>query len=239
MRIALIDDDKEFIQFEKGIVEEQLLNYINDFSIDLFLDGEKFLQTSASTLFDLVFLDIDLVEIGGFKVADLIRKNENRTEIVFVSNHEHFVFNSLEYQPFQFVRKQFACEELKKTLELYFNNCYKKNKCTSVISDGKECKIKLDSIVYFESHRHKLVAYTLNKEYSYRYKISDKENELQNFDFVRVHNGYLVNLKYVVSVGKNVLQVSHGNTITTIPVSRSRMNAVKTAFHRCLRCQVQ
>lgn len=60
---------------------------------------------------DLIFLDIDLPNTSGFEIAEKLAKQKKNRKIVFVTGYDNYVFPSLEYYPFYYLRKSQLSEE--------------------------------------------------------------------------------------------------------------------------------
>ena len=56
----------------------------------------------------------------GFEIAEAIGLLKRRTEIVFVSNLEHLVYDSLKFRPFRFVRKSLLSDDIRSALDSFF-----------------------------------------------------------------------------------------------------------------------
>ena len=56
-------------------------------------------------VYDALFLDIDMPKIDGVELAKALRKNENMVDIIFVSNREDKVFETLAVRVYP--KKQF------------------------------------------------------------------------------------------------------------------------------------
>lgn len=85
--------------------------------------------------------------------------------------------------------------------------------------------IALQKIVYIESILHKIIFHILDKEITCytMYETLNNISEVFTNDFVRIHQSYLVNLKFVKNImGKNLLLFND----VTLPISRSRMKEV-------------
>ena len=82
--IAICDDDREFIEFVKGIMRE--LNFTNNINLYEYLSGEQFLfDIDNGHDLDLIILDIQMKEIGGNEVAVELRKRFKNIVLVFCS----------------------------------------------------------------------------------------------------------------------------------------------------------
>ena len=67
MKIALCDDDAEFIKKFGAVLREKLLIRCEDFSVTEFTSGSECIAQIEK--FDAVFLDIDMPEVSGLDVA--------------------------------------------------------------------------------------------------------------------------------------------------------------------------
>ena len=62
----------------------------------------------------------------------------------------------------------------------------------------------------------------------YLYQTLDElENQLLEYDFVRVHQSFLVNMDYIVTMQRYQLELSNGKQI---PIAKKRYSFVKERF---------
>ena len=71
---------------------------------------------------DVVFLDIDMPKISGLDVAAKMRSINQEVLLVFISAHEQYVFDSIDYSPIKYIRKLKMHDEIELALK-------KANKC--------------------------------------------------------------------------------------------------------------
>lgn len=79
MRILLIEDD-----FMIGEAIKQILVNHN-FIVNWLEDGESGLIAIENNIFDLVILDLNLPDIDGHKIIEIIRKKKNHTPVIILS----------------------------------------------------------------------------------------------------------------------------------------------------------
>ena len=123
MNLILCDDDKVFLNkleirirglCQKHKIAVKMECYV---SAKEMLEGIKNLDEIS-----VFFIDIDMPEVNGFEVASYLKKWNRECCIVFVSNKDDLVFQSLVYHPFFFIRKAHLDEELEpQLLELQKN----------------------------------------------------------------------------------------------------------------------
>lgn len=95
--IAIVDDEDVFAEKIHEKVDGFLQNIGMDFEIRIFTDGTALLDSRSDVRFDLVFLDIDMPKITGIDIAKKLREMQADTEIVFVTNKDDLVYETIRY----------------------------------------------------------------------------------------------------------------------------------------------
>ncbi|WP_455715674.1 LytR/AlgR family response regulator transcription factor [Anaerosporobacter sp.] len=235
LRIAICDDNKTILLSYKQRIKALFESKQVDIAIFDYTKGSKLIDDCAAVPFDLIFLDIDMPEMTGFEVAEKINEISDDTVIVFITNEEQLVYRSLRYSPFRFIRKTYLVAELKEAINSFLQLYIKRNK-TQVFNciNGELIAVNIKDIIYIESNKHKVTVYTQRKKIVTKAKIGELEENLKCFGFIRVHVGYLINMKYIFSIEKTeIILVDQ----TSIPMSRHRTEQVKTEFHKFIRSE--
>ena len=92
--------------------------------------------------------------------------------------------------------------------------------------EGK-VSLKPEDIIYIETSRHKNFFYTKTQVYSIYKKLSDLEQELEDYGFVRIHLSFLVNMRYIEKISSYILRLANGKEIS---VPKSRYAYVKEKY---------
>ncbi|SHM72172.1 two component transcriptional regulator, LytTR family [Anaerosporobacter mobilis DSM 15930] len=233
LRIAICDDDQALLHSYKNRIKALFESKHVDAIIFDYTKGSKLITECKEVAFDLIFLDIDMPEMSGFDVAEKINDINADTVIIFVTNEEQLVYRSLRYSPFRFIRKAYFVAELSEAIISFLDMYLKRNK-TQVFNciNGEIVAINIKDIMYIESNKHKVTVYTQKKDIVTKAKIGELEENLKDFGFIRVHIGYLINMKYIFSIEKTeIIFVNQ----TSVPMSRHRTEQVKTEFHKYIR----
>lgn len=233
LRIGICDDEELQLDNIYNIVNDNFIKLDCDFEIIKFLNPKYFIETYYKENFDIVFLDIDMPEMGGIDVAQLINLKNSNTMIIFVTSKDDLVYESFKAQPFRFIRKSKLNEEISEAIlaayKQFNNSSYKIN----IKIENKDYSIDINNILYIESNRNYIIIKTTNhKEFKYRDSINKKEKDLESHGFIRTHFGYLVNQKYIYCV-KGFSVILKDNI--KIPVSRSRKQFVQQKLLEFLR----
>lgn len=218
MNIAICDDNLEYIRV--------LENYFDDmkeyrFDYDVFFSGEELISAyeNNNVAYDAIFLDMEMKKLNGIETANLIRKIDKYVSIVFVTNYTKYMKSSFECEPFRFLVKPVAFEEMKKV----FNEILRKvstEQTTFVFSENRN-KIRLfcNDIIYFECQSHYVVIYEKKREYRICKSMTELYNQIDRTMFCRVHNSFIVNFNYIREIRESEILLH--NTDKRIPISRT------------------
>ncbi|HOP65525.1 MAG TPA: response regulator, partial [Bacilli bacterium] len=123
IKIIIVEDEKRTQEQIKKIVIETLFSTNLEFEIKIFNKYNENLQQliSDESLQKIFLLDIELnSNISGINIADMIRKNDWESEIIFLTNHDKMfepVYRNI-YKVFDFIEKYHNLNErLKKDLK--------------------------------------------------------------------------------------------------------------------------
>lgn len=233
IRIAVCDDDKDFSERMKLLIEQYFTEQSSEINAAVFNSGGDFLSDNAD--YNAVFLDIDMPDISGFEIAEQLSED---TLIIFVTTHDELVYSSLKFRPFRFIRKAYLEEELSETLNAISKEILNLDVGKKFILSTKngELLIDLNSIAYMEIYVHSIKVCTVSGEVIECYgSLSAFEKQLNNFGFVRTHKSYLVNCRYILSIEKKRVILDDK---TEIPLSRYKSENVKSKFKNHLRSTI-
>lgn len=192
-----------FIQEPKIIIEEELSKEVNNN--------------------DIVISFVELKNSEDIKLARKIKDNTINGCIIFISENESLVFESLSVQPLQFIRINNFDEDFKNMLKVlgdYLNNI---NRTITLKTGLATIRLNINNIIFIESFGHYLIVHSTNGEYKVRGKISNIIDEINNPIMIRVHKSYIINTKFVEEVLSNRLILKSN---IDIPIGRSFKDTV-------------
>ena len=88
-------------------------------------------------------------------------------------------------------------------------------------------RLRTDDIIYIETSRHKNVFYTRSQSFSIYRKMDELEEKLSGMGFVRIHQSFLINMRYIGKLGSYVMVLTTGKEIS---VPKSRYPEVKRQY---------
>ena len=100
VNIAVVEDNER----EREILTEYLKRFSPQFAIEVFSSAVIFL-TDYTPKYDIVFMDIDMPCLDGMSAAAKMRKLDDRTCLIFVTNLAKYAIKGYEVQAFDFMVK--------------------------------------------------------------------------------------------------------------------------------------
>lgn len=194
------------------------------------------LKKRAGEGYDIVFLDIDMPEMDGIRLAAYIKDVSEKTEIIFVSNCEDRVFESLSVHPFGFVRKSSFLKDVESVVNLYIasQNTVRDAPSIEVRTRDSVSRVRIDRIMYIECEKNvqRLHLHRSQETPCVRTAMNALEEELKGYGFLRVHQGYLANYVYIEKIDADTVFLTDG---TRLPVSRRNRKEVFLQYMRLSR----
>lgn len=185
-------------------LESMILNYAEKTEIELevlrYPSETKLCEAVLSGCrFDLVFLDIELHKMSGFKVGEKIRSQLRNEiiQIVFVSSKQGYAMELFDVRPLHFLLKPLKEKCVTNVIEkmIEINDCF--NKYYEFQVGEKDCKIMLRKILYFEGHNKRIHLVSENGGFVFFGKMADVFKKLDRRQFLRIHQYHIVNNLYV------------------------------------------
>lgn len=231
--VAIVDDADEDAEAIETLLHKYGVSRDLDFQVRRFSCGEDFLLNMKKP--DVIFLDIDMPGMNGLELAKKIRKASSKAIIIFCTNLEQFAINGYEVN---------ALGYLLKPLDPYWFE-FVMNKAAGVLNVGKkslivvktsteQTLINIQDIQYIEVQAHNII-YNLrhngkNTVVKSRGSMREVCEKLRHNHFARCSICYLVNLRKVVSVKKNEVNL----TGVTLPISRTFKQSFNESFMQYL-----
>lgn len=222
VRLAVCDDEQEMINC---ILSRLRTYYPNDCKIKTFSDGASLLADHKRDRFDAIFLDIAMPGLNGMEIAEKIREHDRHVKIIFVSNQNELAYKGYIYDAFRFVRKSNLDQELCEAVISLNEALFFQNENFAFKTDtGYIIRVAKD-IKYFEAFGHFIYMACKNETIRTYGTLRDYEERMKKIGFIRIHKGFLVNFRYILSVDNNEVILTCGKRL---PLSRNRINETKT-----------
>lgn len=223
IRIAICDDVSIIGLAVKSVLESH--NFGEKLKIDCFIDGMALLQQAMKEKYDILMMDIQLVEseqvgdvLNGMEISNRIKGIYPDITVIFMTGKAGYERQLLNFEPFRYINKPIASERVIKAVMEAVQRIKKWSTEDRIFTFQKNkvwYKRKLSDIVYFESRRPYIDVVSKDDVATFRDRLDDIEHQIEELKgyFVRVNKSYLVNIKYINSYTTKAVSLYDGNVI--------------------------
>ena len=229
IRIAICDDVPEHC----SIAKEKITSYFSGksvtISIDTYFSGSELLR--CDVCYDLLIMDIALRDENGMDVAKKYCSGK-RTRVILLSSHNEELPNGYKIGAFRFLLKPIDDISLQEALDSAVNALEQEQ--VIEVFDEKGCSrfLRLSEIYYIQGAHKKSNVFTEMETFTSPVGIQQISAELHSLSFFMPHKSYLINLRYVQSIGDKELVLTSKERI---PISRLQRKNFLERYHAYMR----
>ncbi|WP_054025659.1 LytR/AlgR family response regulator transcription factor [Bacillus sp. FJAT-28004] len=239
LTIFLCDDNQQMLDNYRLLINEFANKNRILVNIFTFQNGESlvFHLLDSPNQVDIIYLDILMGSLNGIETAKKLRTIGCKSEIVFLTTSEDYVFDAFDISPVQYlVKHNTTTERFEQILARAIALAEVKEGEMFICESGYSCKIiPMKDISYFEIRKRVVtVHYKGNESFEFYGTMDQLMHQLQGKDFIRVHRSYIVNLQYIAKFQPQNLQLK---TDECIPIGVTYMRSVKQEFSNYI-CQM-
>ncbi len=202
MNIAICDDDVAITRSIRAFLS-RFQDKFPDLYIEEFNSGENLLAAfKEGIIFEIIFLDIQMSKVNGIQSAIKIKEKYKNVLIIFLTGYSNYVKEAFRLRAFQYllkpVKKEEVIKEFERALEQYKINHIK----YELKMNDRITYLEIHDIQYMEVRNHIIIINTVSEKYMIRGKLQNEEVKLKSCDFIRCHQGFLVNMMWIKSIGE-------------------------------------
>lgn len=221
IRTLIVDDEPLAVR----VLESHLEKVPDAEVVATATGGMEALELLRSEEVDLVFLDVEMPELSG---VDLVEALADPPELVFVTAHRDYAAEGFELDAVDFLVKPVRLSRLVRAIEKYRRRAEvstegpsaggaRSGPTLNVRVDRQTVRLDVGAIRYVEGMSDYVKIHTAEKTHVTRRNISDLEDELAPYGFLRIHRSYLVALERVEAFTARSVEVADER----LPVSRT------------------
>lgn len=235
INIAICDDDIKVTSLVENYLCEITRNTDINISIDVFYDGSTLVDhcKNQKMRYDIIYLDIEMKTMGGIEAAKNIRLYDREVILIFVSNYDNYLKELLEIEPFRFLDKPIVKEDFENYFYKAINRIKNNDEAFTFKYQKEHYKIRYRDIIYFESCKRVIIIITQDTMYQFYGKLNDIEKLIyeKKHNFLRIHQSYLVNLKYIKKISFSYIELENGELLK---ISDERQKKVRDTYCRII-----
>lgn len=240
IKAIIVDDEFNAIKNLKWELE----NFCEDVEVcDTFTNPVEAISAINYLKPDCVFLDIEMPEIDGFQLLASLKYRD--FNLIITTAFDNYAIKAFKEHAIDYLLKPIDSDDLQRSVSRIKQNKQKNNlgfEIKEVLKSiapqkpkhriglplkGKIRYIEPIDILYCKSSgNYTEVFFTDGKKEMLSKKLKDIEQLINNEQFFRVHNSYLVNTEHINEFVKSDGQYLVLDDKTTIPISRSKKDSL-------------
>lgn len=212
MKIALVDDEKEYLnQMADYCWEFGKQNNLH-FEFSGFMDGESFMESFKKGAFSIVFMDIYMEGMDGIETARKLREKDSECILVFLTSSQDFMPDAFSCHAFEYITKPFTKTRVWQVLRDALKVMPPVSRFIEIVSGRKTIPVFLTDILSVVSDGHYLEI-SLTDGTVLRSRMTAGELlRLTNHDprFLSVNKGIILNADYIREIENNCCTLENG-----------------------------
>jgi DNA-binding LytR/AlgR family response regulator len=186
---------------------------------------------------DAVFLDVRMPGLDGLELARVLRRFEDPPAVVFVSAFDDAAVSAFELAALDYLVKPVSRKRLDEAIERVARHAAAPDPgapeddtlAVDALRGGGTRLLPRSSVLYLQAHGDYVRVASSEGRYLVRARLSELEERWAAHGFVRVHRGFVVNLRRAVEVrprlnGTAVLVMADG---AEVPIARRQVGDLR------------
>ena len=242
IRAVIIDDEVSNVDLIK--------HFISKYCAYVDCVGHAHSVDSSLTLIEkqqpqLIFLDVILGEQTCFEILENI--DFNKYKIIFITAYDQYAIKALKFDALDYILKPIVIEEFLIAVNKAYEDIEKEryyveqdhDALMKAVSDEVPFNfiaipsmhridfVKLDEIIYLQSEgRYTIFHLTDGNEIVATKNLGEYEAMIQEHNFFRIHNSYIVNLSHVSSINKSGGNYCEMINKKSLPIAKRRLDSL-------------
>lgn len=231
IKIAVCDDELEICSQVENILIKLLKERRIKCDIDIFYSGESLCRGLERSEYDIIFLDIELPQMDGVEIGKYIReiRNNDIVQIAYISSKQEYAMELFDIRPINFLVKPLDEVIVAKVVDAYIKISGGKTDVFSYIKGYEQHKVEVYKIMYFKRDRRKVIMYTTEETVEFYESLEKIYERVKNYGFLFIHKSYMVNYRYIKTIGYDHLVMIDGEEFS---ISQARRKEIRDMYMR-------
>lgn len=225
---CLLIDDSETQRVALEKILDRNLNVLIVGSYSSPREARTFLKNNTV---DLIFLDIEMPELNGFELLDLLA---HPPMVILVSAYAHHALKAFDYDVVDFLQKPPKADRVDLAVQRAMERVMpagdsgkSENTLIKIKTNQKRyTRVPANDILYVEALGDYIRIVTTETKHVILNTLKAFIEELPEGQFLRVHKSFIVNLDRIVNYGTNIIELDGHE----IPLSRRRKSSLDQAL---------
>ena len=212
LKCVIVDDESGALE----ILTQYILRTPKLILVESFRDSLEALTFLARHDADLIFLDIDMPNLDGMQLAELLRNKS--MQVIFCTAYSEYAVESYEKEAVDYLLKPIAYERFLKAVDKALkirtktsrgeNSGISKEEEHLFIKSGPRIhQVNIHELLYLEKQGHYIVFHTPKEQLLSRMNMNDLLQTLPSDNFIRIHRSYVIALDKIETIEKHAVVI--------------------------------
>jgi two-component system LytT family response regulator len=197
--------------------------------------AQSAMEKIKNETFDLALLDINMPGSSGLELGYELRYHQENLAIIFQTAYDEHALKAFDIGAVGYLVKPFSIEQLASTIERVKVE-EKKSEDFRIMSKAGEnyYLLKPEEIYYIKADLSEVMIRSKEGFSYYAKKISDLEQKLLKYGFVRIHRSYLLNInkiKEIETIEQSKLRFTFQDISDEVESSKDGAKAFRNMFN--------
>ena len=225
IKIAIVEDTPAEAQTLSDSVAAFFKKEGAAFECTVYGDAMSFL-TGYKSVYDMVFMDIELPLLDGMTAAEKLRKFDKKILLIFVTNMAQFAVKGYSVDAFDYIVKPVRYQNFEMKMKKALARIRAEMDAIVVAKPGGMIRVRTGDIRFILARGHSIIFHTDGEEIvGSSTSLASLEERLAPSGFLRCNKCYLVNYKHIQAVQGNTVTVYGGDELQ---ISRLRKKQFMT-----------
>lgn len=229
MRIILCDDNVEVL----SILKKYLVDYFQaigsvqpDFSE--YVSGDALLKDNLRA--DIAFLDVEMPGISGINVGAKLKQRNPLIKLFIITAFPDYLDEAMRVQVFRYLSKPIDKNRLYRNLKDALYQYNMESKEYAVVTNDGVRSYRSEEIVCVETMNRKVLVYTTDEVLRSSENIEYWKKTLVLPCFYVPHRSFVINMRFVKTVGKDTITLKYGNEKKMVFLTRRKYTQFKDTY---------
>ena len=231
MKILIVDDE----ELARARLK-RMLGTLQIKEIDEVSNADEAIEIVKKSKYDVVFLDINMPQVSGLELGYELKYLDENINIIFQTAYEEHALKAFDIGAIDYLVKPYSLEQVKEAIA----------RVQKIVEDAKSDDLRIlsktgenylllkpEDIYYVKADLSEVMIRSEKGFSYYAQKISDLEEKLKPYSFVRVHRSYLVNIneiKEIQTIEQSKLRFSFKNCSDRVESSKDGAKLFRDKF---------
>lgn len=180
IRVAICDDERLITEKIEELVVGACVKRGVRVNADTFYSGSSLIEyIRMGNEYDIIYLDIEMPQMDGIEFARKLRKENSEVILIYISVHTEYAIQLFDVDTFRFLKKPIDEEEFTDVFNKAYEKLISSNRFFSYFYNKNIYKIRLKSIIYFESRGRIINIVRMKGIEKFYGKLDDVEDKLK------------------------------------------------------------